>query len=259
MTRLRTLFESYGIDFADDLDECVRANDDPKVLLKYIRLRFLRERKTAQPHLIDIIVDEVHTRNKQCNNWIIVNAPLDFLLVKKLIDSDLHPIQIVFFRDTDPVHKLLLNDETLNRDRNKTIRKAFENVKNGIRHGTTTERVNYSEFVSKIENIDNVHEDYDDAFFLGESENGDYENRSFNEYTDNNISHNYIMEIIFPEIVERLNQYTDGLFVQWNSLKKRFLNEMDRYMDFSVIECKPDPAANMLGVLIEDTLYYIKK
>lgn len=262
LTRLRTLLESYGIDFADDLEECVRANDDPAVLLKYYRLRFLRDHKTARPNLIDVIVDEVRTSNKQCNNWIIVNAPMDYPLMKKLIDSGLGPIQIVFFRDADPVHKLLLNDETTNRDRDKTIGKAFENVKNGIRHGTLTERVNYSEFASKIETVGNGRQDDDDddaSFFPEESEYGDYENRSVYESGDNRISHNYIMEIIFPEIVERLDQYTDDLFRQWNSLKKRFIGETDRYMDFNVIECKPDPGANTLAVLIEDTLYYVKK
>ncbi|VVC36135.1 P-loop containing nucleoside triphosphate hydrolase [Cinara cedri] len=260
LKKLRNRLESYFIDFVDNLDECIRAYNDPMVLIKYLRLRFLRENKIAQTDFIDVIVDEVQARNKQYKNWIIANAPLDFQLVKKLIDSDLNPIQMVFFHDADPAHKILLNDETLTRNWYKTIRKTFENVKNGTRHGTLTERETYPEFISGMKNsIDNdaQYDVYDD---LPEEELEDYESR-LDIIIDNNthLSHNYIMEIILPEIVKRLNQYTEDLFQQWTVLKQQSLKIMDQYVDFNVIECKPDPSTNILSVLIEDTLYYIKK
>lgn len=257
MTELRNFFESYGIDFADDLDECVKAYNDQTILLKYFRLRFLKENKIAQPNLIDIIVDNVRMCNKKYKNWIIVNAPLDFLLVQKLIDSDLHPIQMVFFCDTDPMHKILLNDETLYRNRDKIIQEILENVKNGTRYETLTERVNYAEFISQIENIAQNPE-YEE-FLPEEFEIGVYGNRSIIATENNFISHDYIMEIIVPEIIERLNEYTDDLFRQWNTLKNLYLKKTDRYVDFNIIECKPGHTANMFSVLIEDTLYYIKK
>lgn len=250
-----------------DLNACKRAYDEPETLIEYfqnmskrnrkmLRLNFLNENRTAPFQLIDAIVDTLRIKNNQNENWIIVNAPLDFLLVEKLNAEALNPIQMVFFRDTDPLHNVLLSGEISDEQCGKVIRETIENVKNGTRHDTIVERISYPEFVRKIENSSNVTRG--DEYLLAEDE------EDMEEHYDqhgNGISHELLMEVILPEITERLNRYTEDLFAQWRILKKKVSKEMKpQYVDFTVIECKPDLSPiDAMKIFIEDTLYYVKK
>ncbi|XP_060872308.1 adenylate kinase 9-like [Metopolophium dirhodum] len=267
LMRLKNYFESYDIDFLDDLYECIRVYDEPESLTKYFqnmskknrkifRSNFINTKKNIQPDLINVVVDTVQIKNQQNINWIIVNAPLDFVLVKKLIDEGLKPIQMVFFHDSDPMHNvLLLNDEISNNYRNN-YEKILENVQNGKRYGTAVERIKYPEFVKKTENSLDI-SIIEDEFFEDEVETAEYEeNVVFNV---NYISHDHLMEIIVPEISERLNQYTENLLVEWQTLKHQISKETDQTMNFNIIVCKPNSTTNLMRLLIEDTLYYIKK
>lgn len=263
LIRLKNYFESYDIDFLDDLYECIRAYDEPEILTKYFlmmskknrknfRSNFIKKIKNVQPDLINVIVDTVRIKNQLNINWIIFNAPLDVVLVKKLIDEGLNPIQIVFFHDSDPMHNvLLLNDEMSNSYRNN-YQAIIENVKNGKRYGTTVERIKYPEFVNTIENSLDISTEKitEDEVEITEHK----ENKH-----DNYISHDHLMGIIVPEITERLNQYTENLLIQWHTLKTHISKETDQNMDFNIIECNPNSTTNLLKILIEDTLYYIKK
>lgn len=143
---LRDFFYSYGLEFIDDLDACINAVDQPETLIKYFqnmskrnrnafRSTYLRENEVTGPELMDVIVENLQFRNSRGKNWIIVNAPLDFRLMKKMYAADLFPIQMVFFHDSDPEHQLLLGNKMSNIDRDQLIRDTFENVKNGIRYG----------------------------------------------------------------------------------------------------------------------------
>lgn len=269
MLRLRDLFDLYGLDFIDDLDACVHAYNEPVTLIKYIqniskknrkryRLSFLKENETTQLEFINMIVNYVRIRNVENKNWIIVNAPLDVLLVKKLIAADLNPIQMVFFHDKDPLHKILLSEKIINAERTKLISKTFKNVKDGIRRESITKRIDYSEFVKKIERSSNDDIYIEETDFLYDG----YENEEHNEHIENYdhiIDHEQLMEFILPVITERLNLYTKDLFKQWHYLKIHILKEMDQYMDFHIIECHPDSTTNMVQLLVEDTLFYIKK
>lgn len=259
--RLKEIFESYGIDFIDDLDACMYAYDEPATFEKYLqnneskknvfKVDLVKANETDTLKLLDIVVDNVRLTNKQNKNWIIVNAPLDSLLVKKLINAGLNPIQMIFFHDTDPMHKLLLYNEISNGDRSKIIWDVFENVKNGVRHETVIEKIRYSEFVNKIENSLSF---YDEEYEFSENEL-EIENEN-----DNGITHEYIMETITPVIIERLNQYTEDLLEQWLAFKNAISYTMDHYMDFSVIKCRPfGSTTDMLKILLEDTLYHMKK
>lgn len=127
------------------MDACIRAVDEPETLIKYfrnmskrnrnaLRSKFLRENEVTQPELMDVIVENLKIRNRRSKNWIIVNAPLDFRFLKKMYTADLFPIQMVFFHDSDPEHKLLLSNKMSNIDRNQFIRDTFDNVKNGNRY-----------------------------------------------------------------------------------------------------------------------------
>jgi len=267
LMRLKNYFESYDIDFLDDLYECIRVYDEPKSLTKYFqnmskknrkifRSSFIKTKKNIQPDLINVVIDAVRIKNQLNINWIIVNAPLDFVLVQKLIDEDLNPIQMVFFHDSDPMHDvLLLNDEIFNNYRNN-YEKILKNVQNGKRYGTAVERIKYPEFVKKRENLLDI-PITEDEFFEDEVETAEYEeNVVFNV---NYISHDHLMGIIVPKISERLNQYTEDLLVQWKTLKHHISKETDQTMNFNIIVCKPNSTTNLLRLLIEDTLYYIKK
>lgn len=106
----------------------------PKRNRNIFRLNFLNENRTASFQSINIIVDTIRTENKQNKNWIIVNGPLDFLLVKKLNAEALNPIQVVFFHDSDLIHKVL-SSKIFDEQYYKKIRKAIENVKNEIKPG----------------------------------------------------------------------------------------------------------------------------
>jgi len=267
LMRLKNYFESYDIDFLDDLYECIRVYDEPESLTKYFqnmskknrkifRSSFINTQKNIQPELINVVVDTVRIKNQQNINWIIVNAPLDFVLVKKLIDEGLNPIQMVFFHDSDPMHNvLLLNDEISNSYRNN-YEKILENVQNGKRYGTAVERIKYPEFVNKIENPLDI-PITEDEFQEGEVETAEYEENVV--FDVNYISHDHLMGIIVPEIIERLNQYTENLLVQWQTLKNHISKKTNQNMNFNIIVCKPNSTTNLLRLLIEDTLYYIKK
>lgn len=264
---LKNYFELNGIDFIYDLNACKRAYDEPETLIKYfqdmpkrnrkiLRLNFLKENITAPIQLIDVIVDTLRMKSKQNKNWIIVNAPLDFLLVKQLNAEALNPIQMVFFRDTDPMHKVLLSGEISDEQYNKVTRETIENVKNGMRHGTIVERINYPEFVRKIENSSNAIRS-DEYLFVEDEEYME----EYNYHHDNYVSHELLMEVILPEITERLNRYAEDLLVQWRILKKHVSKKTKpQYVDFVVIECKSDLSPmDSIKILIEDTLYYVKK
>jgi len=266
LIRLRNYFESHGIDFIDDLDACVRVYKEPQTIMTYFQNKLkqnisalksdlLNENKTTQLELTDIIVDEVRMRNCKNKNWIIVNAPLDFVLVKKLITANLNPIQMVFFCDTDPMHKVLLTDNISDEDRNRIIWETVESVRNGRRYETTTvDKINYLEHVEKPDNTPNVYEEEYDHFA------NEYEIEDPYEYASINISHDRIMKMIMPEITERLNRYTQNLLEQWHTLKTLVSYETNNnYIDFKVIECNPDSATNIIRMLVEDTLHYVKK
>lgn len=145
MASLRDFFYSYGVEFIDELDACIRAVDEPEMLKKHFknmskrnrnvfRSEFLRKNEVTESTLMDVIVENLQFRNRNCKNWIIVNAPLNFQLVKKMYTVDLFPIQMVFFHDSDPEHKLLLDTKMSNIDRHQLIHDTFENVKNNIRY-----------------------------------------------------------------------------------------------------------------------------
>lgn len=262
----------YGIDFIDDFDACAHAYNEPATLMKYtqimskenrkkIRLNFLKENETTQLELINVIVENIRNRNEQNKNWIIVNAPLDFLLVKKLIAAGLNPIQMVFFRDTDPLHKILLSDEIFNAKRNKLILETLENIKNGMRSGTVIKRIGYPQFVKIIEksSYEEMYMEESDFSYSGHENDDHNEEEQQIENYEYIIDHEQLMEFIIPVITERLNQYTEDIFKQWRNLKIRVSKEIDQYINFNVIECHPDSINNVVKVLVEDTLYYIKK
>ncbi|XP_060851288.1 adenylate kinase 9-like [Rhopalosiphum padi] len=264
-TQLINFFESYDIDFLDDLYVCIRTYNEPERLNKYFqnmsiknrkifRHNFIKSKNIIEPELINVIVDIVKIKNEQNQNWIIVNAPLEFELVKKLIDEDLNPIQMVFFHDSDPMHNILLSNEEINNSYRNNYIEILDNVKNGMRHETTVEKIKYPDFVNKIENSLYISQTKDD-FFEGEIETAEYEEHKH----INIISHDHLMGIIVPVITERLNQYTENLLVQWHTLKTNISKEINQYMDFNIIICKPASTYNLLTNLIEDTYYYLKK
>lgn len=264
-TQLINFFESYDIDFLDDLYVCIRTYNEPERLNKYFqnmsiknrkifRHNFIKSKNIIEPELINVIVDIVKIKNEQNQNWIIVNAPLEFELVKKLIDEDLNPIQMVFFHDSDPMHNILLSNEEINNSYRNNYIEILDNVKNGMRHETTVEKIKYPDFVNKIENSLYISQTKDD-FFEGEIETAEYEEHKH----INIISHDHLMGIIVPVITERLNQYTENLLVQWHTLKTNISKEINQFMDFNIIICKPASTYNLLTNLIEDTYYYLKK
>lgn len=265
LKNLRTYLESYDIDFVDDLDACVHAYDKPQTLEKYvrnmskadrkmIRADFLRAKIKRPPELTDVIVDNVRIRNKINKNWVIVNAPLDCTLVNKLIASQLSPIQMVFFHDADPIHEELLKDEMSSNERTQMFREIFEHFKNGTRHGTLVKRTTYPDFLQRLKSEQDTDEEENHVF---EDESGIVEDDP-EEHSDA-ISDDRPKKFIPPEVTERLDKYSHGLLEQWKRLKKLFHNKTDQYMEFDVIECKPGLKINPLQILIEDTLYHIKK
>lgn len=265
LIRLRNYFESYGVDFIDNLDACVRVYKEPLTLITYFQNKsqqnrnalksdILNEYKTTRLELIDIIVDEVRISNRKNKNWIIVNAPLDIILVKTLMAANLSPIQLVFFRDTDPMHKVLLTDNMSDEDRNRIIRETVESVRNGRRYETTAEKLNYPERVKSTDNTPTVYEEEYDHF------DSEYEIEDSYEYASINISHDRLMKMIMPEITDRLSQYTQNLLEQWHALKTLVPYETNNdYIDFNVIECNPDSATNIIKTLVDDTLRYVNK
>lgn len=247
------------------MNACFNAYNEPLILKKYFqnmpfkskrifRSNFLGEHpKPTRHEIIDTIVDNIHTVSKKNKNWIIFNAPLDFSLIKKLIGVNLHPIQLILFHDTDPAHKVLLKGE--GGYRTEMIREVIENVKNGLRYGTAvTERIaEFAEFVGKIEKESNTFDD---------DECGNVENESEIEDLDENAeqtSHKRLLKTIVPEIIDRLDRYTEDLLKKWFALKERVSEETDHFINPSIIECKSNSTTNVIEILIEDTLYHMKK
>lgn len=212
--------------------------------------------KISLLELADVIVDHVRKINKNNKNWIIVNAPMDLLLVKKLIDAALIPIQIVFFHNIDQTHEILLGDKMSERDQNKIIQETFNNVKNGIKYGTETERISFPVYEKNI----NIKSRLYDVEYDTENENeGEFIDENQHKFV-NVISHDDLLEIFIPEMTERLNQYTQELLGQWLTLRKHISKDIDRqYMHFNVIECKSGSREDIFKLLIEDSLYYIKR
>lgn len=269
------------MDFVNDLDACIRVYDEPLTLNNYFqnnksskiknifRLNLLNKKKTER-QFTDTIVDKIRSINKRKKNWIIVKAPIDFHLVKKLIAENLNPIQMVFFYDTDPMHKILLYDEVSMSDRNKFAWDISQHLKSEVWNGTTVERVKYPEFIKNIENNMSNGNDGEYGEKYEEEYEVEYEEKfdvlednvlveHFNEENDD-YGDDHLMQIIIPVITERLNQYTDDLIIQWNSLKEQITKDVTTlYMDFNVIRCLPDSIPNMLSNLIKNTIYYIKK
>jgi 5'(3')-deoxyribonucleotidase len=172
---------------------------------------------------------------------------------------------MVFFYDTDPVHKVLLYDEVTINDRSQLAFEISDYIKYEMRYGKTVERVKYPEFVKNIENISKSYEEehgeeYEEEYYDEYNAlDGKVEVENFDEDIDD-YDHDKLMQMIMPEIIERLNQYTDDLLGQWNSLKQEISKEVPTlYMDFNVIKCKPDFTTNMLKNSITNSIYYIKK
>lgn len=273
---LKNYFKSNEIDFVNDLDACIRAYNDPQTLNNYFRnymsskiksifrLNLSNKIKTER-QLTDVVVDKVRIFNKRNKNWIIVKAPIDIILMKKLIAENLNPIQIVFFCDTDPVHKVLLYNELSISDRNRLARETSNYIKNEMRYRTTIDRVKYPEFVENMKNISKSYVEEDREEYEEEYDkeynglDGKIEVENFGEDIEND-DHDNLMKMIMPEIIKRLKQYTDDLIGQWNSFQLQISKEVTTlYMDFNVIQCKPDSTTNMLKNSITNTIYYIQK
>lgn len=266
--RLTNYFESYDIDFLDDSNECIRAYDEPESLTKYFqnmskknrkifRTSFIKKNRIIQPDLLNVIVDTVRIKNKININWVIVNAPIDVVLVNKLIDEDLNPIQMVFFHDSDPNHSVLLSNDEMSDSFRNNYKNILENVKIGKKYVTAVERIKYPEFFNENENPLDISSERitEDESFEEEVETAELEKDKHVNY----MSHDHLLGIIVPEITDRLNQYTENLFVQWQTLKKHISKETNQNMHFNTIVCRPNSTTNLLKILIEDTLYYIKK
>jgi len=166
--------------------------------------------------LLNVIVDTVRIKNKININWVIVNAPIDVILVNKLIDEDLNPIQMVFFHDSDPNHSVLLSNDEMSDSFRNNYENILENVKIGKKYAV--ERIKYPKFFNENENPLNISSERitDDESFEEEVETAELEEDKQVNY----LSHDHLLGIIVPEIIERLNQYTENLLVQWQTLKK---------------------------------------
>jgi len=134
------------------------------------------------------------------------------------------------------------------------FREIFEHFKNGTRHGTLIKRTTYPDFLQRLISEQGTDEEENDDF---EDESGIVEDDP--EEQKDTISNDRSKKSIPPEVTERLNKYTHGLLEQWKRLKKLVHKKKNQYMEFDVIECKPRLKINPLRILIEDTLYYIKK
>lgn len=249
----------------NSLEECTHAYEEPVTLTKYFqnmskinrrnfRHSFLKVNKISLLELSDVIIDHVRKIDKKNKNWVIVNAPMDLLLVKKLINATLIPIQIVFFNNIDQTHEVLLGQKISNSDQNKIIQETFDNVKNGIRYGTESERIHFSEY---LKNINNESRMYDKEYDMEIENEDEFVVENQHEFIN---SHDHLLDIFIPEITERLNQYTQELLRQWLILRKQISKYIGRqYMHFNVIECKSGSRKDIFKYLIEDSLYYIKR
>lgn len=126
-------------------------------------------------------------------------------------------------------------------------------------------RVSYPEFLGQTSDKTNSGTLSIDKYYEeSEYENVDETTEELyynNEQTVETIfSHERLMEIIIPEIMERLNRYTQNLLGQWQTLRNFVVNDtVNRFVDFNIIQCIPDSRENMLKNMVEDTLYYIRK
>lgn len=267
LMNLREYFDSYNMGFVNDFDSCIRAYNEPQTLKKYIynlskndrRIAihdYLKCNSTDLIELSDVIVENV--RSKHDKHWIMVNAPMDSLLVEKLITEKLNPTQMVLFHDADPAHKVILSDNTLDSDHDQMTWEVIKNFKNGKKYEATVDRIVYPEFVNNIKNLPNMHEEGE---VEEEEKEEDFYGEEFDteEHDHETITHEYLMDIITPEIIKRINEYTDDLLKQWETLKINVLKQTNLYFEFSIIEYKPNSKTNAFKIFIEDTLYHIKK
>lgn len=204
--------------------------------------------------LTDVVVDSVRKINEREKNWIVVNAPMDFLLVKKLIAENLSPLQMIFLYDTNPMHKVLLCDKLPIRDRNKLAPETYKDIKNEIKNGTTIKRVKYPDFVEYMENesISHEGEEYEVEY------EGVHQEKYVEKYDDEYKQEDY-QEGNEGEY-DVLKDNFEDLMLQWNSLKNQIHKEFTTlYIDFKFIDCVPDSIKNMLFNSIKITIYYIKK
>ncbi|XP_050431129.1 adenylate kinase 9-like [Adelges cooleyi] len=275
--QLRTMFESYGMDFIDDLDACIQAHNEPERLQKYFPLmppdrrrefreNYLKENKVTRFDIITYLANDLRARREQYRNWIMINAPMESSFIDKLKTAEFYPSQIMFFNDIDPLHKFLMIDESTSRKMEITHWTIFEGVKNGpVYDATLPDRKPYSQFVTSIEdNASYIEEEENENYYYEEYElkNSRYENIHENEISNeyNNLSHDAIMAAIMPEIIERLNQYTADYLKKWYCFTSEVSDEGRRYKDFSVVHVKSaDKELDVFKHLIEDTLYNVKR
>ncbi|XP_050528010.1 adenylate kinase 9-like [Daktulosphaira vitifoliae] len=269
--QLRLFFKKNGIKFIENFDSCIEAYNKPEILLNYFRgisienykdFRKIYYKKNciAQFDIVNIILQDIQKRREQYLNWVMINAPMDYLFLRKLKEVDLCPIQLVYIQDADPLHKLFLSNILLSENIELVIWESFENVKKGSRFDAKANQKPYSQFLSQIENNSNMiySEDkllMEEFYEIINSEVDEEINEDVNF-----ISHEQLLETIIPEIIERINQYIESYNKQWLIFKNEVSNKCKNFFDFSVINTKSKGTdLDKFKNLIEDTLYHIKK
>jgi len=208
--------------------------------------------------LIDIVVDTVRRRNRENPNWIITNAPLDFVLVKTLTAANLNPIQYVFCHDADPAHRVLLDDGgTLTDDvRRGIVRETVDNARDGptTAVGGADDAGREVTGTTSASNDAEYYDYFGDEMFYNEHETEDL-------YAVANVSHGEIMKTIVPEITKRLDEYARSQLERWRAVEKLVSVELNRdYVYLTVVECKPaDSATDSMRRFAADVLHYTKK
>lgn len=276
LTSTKQLLESYDMHFTDDFDACVRAYDEPDAVLRvYVENKWEAERKTgtanflwakirARPFdVIDVVIENVRVRNHNNKHWVIINASPDTVLVRKLMEADLNPIQFVFFRDADPSHEVLLRGEMSTGDLWRLIWKDFDDFQVGNRDETAAAatRTDDTEFaVDEPGDVDDDDWAGETDGFGEETAGGTGAEHGRGRHVAGAFTHDQLVAFIMPEIMRRLDEYADDLLTLWQNLKAEMPpNEEGRYVDFCVIECKADSKTNPIENVIRDTLYHIKK
>lgn len=272
LASIKHLFESYDVGFTDDFDACIRAYDEPDAVLRvYAENKWETERKKRTANflranekarsfdLIDVIIENVRARNENNKHWVIINAPLDTVLVRKLMAADLNPIQLVFFHDADPSHGVLLRGEMSTGDLWRLVWKDFDDFQVGNRDGTAATRTGNAELA--VDEPADVDDDWagetDD--FAEETGETSVDDRHVVDDADA-FAHDRLVAFIMPEIARRLDEYADDQLTLWQNLKSEMPpNEEGQYMDFCMIECNADFKTNPVRTMIRDTLYHIKK
>lgn len=272
LTSIKHLLESYDVRITDDFDACVRAYDEPDVVLRVCVMNkweterkrqtadSLRAKARARPFdVTDVVIENVRARNANNKHWVIVNASPDVALVRKLMAADLNPIQFVFFRDADPSHEALLRGEMSTGNLWRLAWKDFDDFRAGNGDGAAG-RTDDTELAA------DEPADVDDDGWPGETdgfgeETGVERGHGRRAVGDADaFTHDQLVAFIMPEIKRRLDEYAADLLALWQNLKSEMPpNEEGRYMDFSVIECKADSKTNPIETMIRDTLYHIKK